>query len=148
MSRTMNKVVLSIFISLSLCGCAAAMPKKPLRDQVTTIVNDRNDLVTIQMAVGHNKKFCVKPLAYSALIARSPIEMVGYRGSYEESLEDKVTANNHEKWLKKMRAHAAEMASQVSGVIKSSSLDIRSIPIGISYKLELDKPRKKAKNGG
>lgn len=140
----MNKIFL-VFVALSLCGCMAKS-KKVSRGEVTAIISDRRDIIVVPQAP-YNEKFRVMPVEYRALKACNPINMKEPRASDKESFVSKPNLNTHEKWLSKMRAHAREMESQVNGVIKSGGFDIKSIPIGISYKMELDKPRKKAKNG-
>lgn len=140
----MNKI-LSVFIVLSLCGCAAKA-KKVSRGEVTAIISDRRDVIIVPQAP-YNEKFRVMPVEYRALIACNSINLKEPRARDRESFVSKSTPNSHEKWLSKMRAHATEMESQVNGAMKSGGFNIKSIPIGISYKMELDKPRKKAKNG-
>lgn len=147
MSNRINKALSYIFIALGLCGCATNSRKQP-QSQLMTISNDRSDIIIVPRAVCYNEKFRVRPLEYSALIASDPIGIGGYRESKEEGFFSQATSkSSHQKWLSKMRAHAIEMDIQINGAKPSNMMDIRNIPIGISYKLELDKPRKKAKNG-
>lgn len=140
----MNKI-LALFIALNLlCGCAAKI-NKVKHKKVATINIDRKDVIVVPR-VPYNEKFRVVPVDYRVLLASNSVNLKGYKSSNGESCANNENLNVHEKWLNKMRAQALDIENQINGVIKSNGFDIKNIPIGVSYKFELDKPRKKSKN--
>ena len=144
-----------LFILLCLCGCATAAKNLP-QNNTTTITSDRKDIVIVPVTINqHNEKLRLKPPKFTKILNNNSInansdplslQKEGRKAGYAGELCEQFTPDSdHGKWRTKMRNQTKEMAKHINGTKPGSMLDITNIPLELSYKLELDKPRKKAK---
>lgn len=145
MNIKLNKVLIYIFITLFLGGCGVKAKSRP-PSGLMIIDIDRNDIIAAPEIQCNDEKFRVKSLDYSSILIKNPIAINEYREDSNSSFfRYSNTKDNHAKWMNKLREHVREMESRINGGKNGNMFDIRNIPIGFSYKMELDKPRRKAK---